>query len=556
MLFRFLFFRFCAIFSVMTHLFQNRRNFQLLATLLVIFGATLRVPGLGRALEYDEVWTLEHYVSAPLSVIFTDLAVPNNHLLHSLLAKLSISVFGAGVITLRLPAFLAGIAVLLLSIPVTLRLTRSRGVSLLVLAMLALNIPTLLYAQSARGYEIQFALLLAFAWGLLSLTDAHGRKSPWPAVFGSAAAAVAAVLTLPTSVLFLIPPLAFLVWKERRNRAAWTAALLPALFCAVWYPLNCAAFRAGQVFGETFAAPGDFFAFAASVLWGLAGWMLIPLLPGCFNRRRLALLPLLGSIILFPLLAALLTRGGGVRVYLPLVYPLSLLAAFGIALLCRRFRRRAGKAAVVLGAGLLLCLNAHQSHETMREPDLAEVFAQAKELPPNILPVYRGNEAVAAEWNNRPAITHDQIERIRYRGRNPRCLLQLGERNGLSGLTEEGQEVLLPLGEPAETIKLERCTGRLYPLTPLRKAPEAGSVVVAILPPQSESRLRINGSALRALWPRRIMLNQPILAPVADASGTKLIARIFAVPAGDLTPADWEKALALRSTEMQFYFCR
>ena len=36
------------------------------------------------------------------------------------------------------------------------------------------------------------ALLLAFAWGLLSLTDAHGRKSPWPAVFGSAAAAVAA----------------------------------------------------------------------------------------------------------------------------------------------------------------------------------------------------------------------------------------------------------------------------------------------------------------------------------------------------------------------------
>ena len=256
------------------------------------------------------------------------------------------------------------------------------------------------------------------------------------------------------------------------------------------------------------------------------------------------------------LLAALLTRGGGVRVYLPLVYPLSLLAAFGIALLCRRFRRRAGKAAVVLGAGLLLCLNAHQSHEAMREPDLAEVFAQAKELPPNILPVYRGNEAVAAEWNNRPAITHDQIERIRYRGRNPRCLLQLGERNGLSGLTEEGQEVLLPLGEPAETVKLERCTGRLYPLTPLRKAPEAGSVVVAILPPQSESRLRINGSALRALWPRRIMLNQPILAPVADASGTKLIARIFAVPAGDLTPADWEKALALRSTEMQFYFCR
>lgn len=546
-----------AIFSTMTHLFQTRRNFSLLAFLLITFGIALRISGLGRALEYDEIWTLSHYVSAPFAVIFTELSVPNNHLLHSLLAKLSLSLFGIGVIQLRLPAFLSGIAVLISSIPVTLRLTRSRGITLLVLAMLALNIPTLFYAQSARGYEIQFALLLAFAWGLLALADTHRKKSPWLPALGAATAAIGAVLTLPTSVLFLIPPLAFLIWKKRHSRAAWAAVLLPGLFCAIWYPLNYAAFHSGrEVFGETFKTPEEFLSFAFSVFWDLAGWTLIPLLPGLFNRRRIKLLPLLGSIILFPLLAALLTRGGGARVYLPLVYPLSLLTAFGIALLCRRCRLKIGKTALLLGFGGLLCMNAHNSYESKREPDLVDVFTMARTLPANILPIYRGNEAVAAEWNNRPAITYDQFARILYQGNAQRFLLQMGKQNGISGLTEKGHEVLLPLGNPSQTVKLERNTGRIYPLSPLRKAPESDSVVIVILPPQSEFRLNINRNALRTLCPRWIMLNLPILVPVADASGIRRIARIFALQGKELTPEIWEKALTLRNAEMQFYFCK
>jgi len=529
----------------------TRRNFRLLAALLVVLGAALRISGIGSALVYDEVWTLERYVSAPVSAIFTDLAIPNNHPLHSLLAKWSMAWFGAGVIQLRLPVLLAGIAALLLAVPLTLRLSRSRGVTLLVLALLALNYPLIGYSQVARGYEIQFVLLLAFAWGVSVLAE----KPRFAVAAGTAAAAVAAVLTLPTSVLYLIPPLLFLVWRQRKSPAAWTAAVIPGLFCLVWYPLNFQAFRSGQqAFGTVLATPGAFLAFPAEVFPMLFGWLLVFVPFGCLNRKRRRLVGLLAIVILFPLAAALLTRAGGARVYLPLVYPLALLAAFGVGFLCRKQRNRSARAAVV-AAALLLAVWGCRSGYAGREADLAEVFAQARKLPVNVLPVYRGNEAFAAEWNNRPDITFDMLARIGYQGKEKLWLLQM-EADGVNGLTEDGNEITLPLGSAKQWIALERNTGRLYELCPLETAPEPGSVVVAILPPQEEYRLLANGTRLRELWPDRIILNRPILAPIADKKGRKLVARMFAVAVGEENTIDWNAVLALRSSEVRLYFCR
>ena len=529
----------------------NRRNFRMLAALLVVLGAALRISGIGSGLVYDEVWTLERYVASPVSTIFSDLAIPNNHPLHSLLAKWSMGCFGTGVIQLRLPVFLAGIATLLLAIPLTLRLSRSRGVTLLVLALLALNPLLIGYSHLARGYEIQFVLLIAFAWGVSVLAE----KPRFSVAAGTAVAAVASVLTLPTSVLYLIPPLLFLVWKQRKSPAAWTAAVIPGLFCLVWYPLNFQAFRGGrQAFGTVLATPGAYYAFLAEIFIVLLGWLL-PFVPfGCLNRKRRRLAGLLAVVILFPLAAALLTRGGGARVYLPLVYPLTLLAAFGVGFLCRKLRSRPARVVVVAAALLLAALDCRNGYAA-READLAEVFAQARKLPGNVLPVYRGNEAFAAEWNNRPDIIFDMLARIGYRGKEKLWLLQM-EADGINGLTEDGGEITLPLGPAPMRIPLERNTGRLYELCPLETVPEPGSVAVAILPLQPEDRLLENGTKLRELWSGRIILNRPILAPVADKEGRKLVARMFAVAVGEGNAIDWNAVLALRSPEVRLYFCR
>lgn len=535
----------------MSALCLNRRNFRLLAALLVVLGAALRISGIGSGLVYDEVWTLERYVASPVSTIFTDLAIPNNHPLHSLLAKWSLEWFGAGVIQLRLPVLLAGIAALLLAIPLTLRLSRSRGVTLFVLALLALNYPLVGYSHLARGYELQFVLLLAFTWGVAVLAE----KPRFSVAIGAAAAAVASVMTLPTSVLYLIVPLLFLVWKQRRSPAAWMAAVIPGLFCLVWYPLHFQAFRSGQqAFGTVLATPGMSLAFLAEVLVALFGWLLVFVPFGCLNRKRRRLAGVLFLAIFIPLAAALLTRAGGARVYLPLVYPLTLLAAFGVGFLCRKLRSRPARVAVVAVA-LLLAVWGCCAGYAGREADLAEVFAEARKLPVNVLPVYRGNEAFAAEWNNRPDITFDMFARIGYQGKEKLWLLQM-EADGVNGLTEDGNEITLPL-EPAKVrISLERNTGRLYELCPLETAPEPGSVVVAILPPQAEYRLRVNGTKLRELWPGRIILNRPILAPVADKKGGKLIARMFAVAVEGGNAIDWNAVLALRGPEVRLYFCK
>ena len=67
--------------------------------------------------EYDEIWTVQHYVSAPVGRIFTDVATPNNHVLNSLGIKFFSSFIPNTVLSMRLPALLAfaGLFILLLT---------------------------------------------------------------------------------------------------------------------------------------------------------------------------------------------------------------------------------------------------------------------------------------------------------------------------------------------------------------------------------------------------------------------------------------------------------
>ena len=71
---------------------------------ILLVAAALRLNGLGAEPWYDEIWT--HLRCTSLS--FGDLAgtydSQNHHIFYSLLAKLSLDVFGDSVAALRLPA--------------------------------------------------------------------------------------------------------------------------------------------------------------------------------------------------------------------------------------------------------------------------------------------------------------------------------------------------------------------------------------------------------------------------------------------------------------------
>ena len=546
---------------------MNRKNFQLLSLLIVVFGVALRITDLGSALEYDEIWTLERYVAAPVSVIFSELAVPNNHPLHSCLIKGVFAFFEPSVPGLRLPALFGGIAALLLCGPLTLLTLRSRRAALLMMAFFAVNPWGTAYSQVARGYSIQLALLMFCAVALLrgglaaSRPEAapRHRRNEWRWYAAATGAGMLSMLTLPTSVLYLAVLYGIMVWNDRRNVPLWVSGGIAGLFSLGWLGLNYAQFRQGQVFGVAIQSVGEFLEFLFSRLTDLVFWPLLLFAAAAllFARHRRLVVALL-LIAFFPLVAALLTLAGGTRVYQPSIPPLLLAAAIGVLELQRlatiRNRVRLLRYAVPLVAMAAAFCGFRFQSAAMAVPDWKLVYEEVRELPTEIILVYPGNDCVTAEWNNRPdGISMDFAARLGSRAPE-RYLLQLNSRNCLSGLTEQGGEIQLPVSG-GEAVTVAGLPATLFRLETLNEIPADSDVVLIVFPPQTPERLRKQASALYRFLPAWMMLNQPLCTELHTEDGAVRRVRLFAVRAGDY-PGVWEDALAMAGDELQFFRLR
>src|SRR6185436_2742479 len=90
------------------------------AAAILVAAVAIRVAYLDVPMRYDEATTYDNFVSKPLWVALANYATPNNHLLNTFLAKVSVGVFGNEPWAVRLPALVAGIAL----VPATLALGR------------------------------------------------------------------------------------------------------------------------------------------------------------------------------------------------------------------------------------------------------------------------------------------------------------------------------------------------------------------------------------------------------------------------------------------------
>ena len=152
-------------------------NFRTVTALCIVSAVVLRFIGLNSSLWMDEVFTLVESVRPGFGEIFAIYSGDNQHTLYSLLAKVSIEIFGEHAWSLRLPAMLFGVA----SIWATAQLARvtfgSRE------ALVAAIICTIAYhhiwfSQNARGYTILlFVALLSTDFLLRGL--ASGRWRYW-----------------------------------------------------------------------------------------------------------------------------------------------------------------------------------------------------------------------------------------------------------------------------------------------------------------------------------------------------------------------------------------
>jgi hypothetical protein len=150
-------------------------------------GVIVRLVFIDQPMRQDEAVTVTEFVQLPLRGTISNYALPNNHIFHSVLVKVSIALFGNDPWAARIPAFIAGV----LLIPATYAVGRifyGSVVGVIAAGLAAASSALTLYSTNARGYTmIVFAMLVAFclaaylqskrslaAWGWIVIIAALG----------------------------------------------------------------------------------------------------------------------------------------------------------------------------------------------------------------------------------------------------------------------------------------------------------------------------------------------------------------------------------------------
>ena len=171
---------------------------------LVAVGALLRLYYLDQPMRYDESITYLHYASQPWETAIGSYTYPNNHVFHTLLVKACVTLFGDDPWALRLPAYVAGVAMM----PLTFWLGRREfgsSAAYLGTALVAGSGALVLYSTNARGYTMICAATLILAGLLLRLRER-------PSVTLWVVAVVVAALGMWTIPVMLLPAGGLAFW--------------------------------------------------------------------------------------------------------------------------------------------------------------------------------------------------------------------------------------------------------------------------------------------------------------------------------------------------------
>jgi mannosyltransferase len=145
---------------------------------LSVVALLLRSWRLNSCLWFDEILTMNQYARLPsLGLVVTTFPDQNQHMLYSILANVSLRLFGESPASLRLPGVVFGVASLWPLYSLTRRLTDARQ-AILVCLLACVSYHHVWFSQNARGYTglLFFALWATDQW-LSALTN--GSRRHW-----------------------------------------------------------------------------------------------------------------------------------------------------------------------------------------------------------------------------------------------------------------------------------------------------------------------------------------------------------------------------------------
>lgn len=194
---------------------------------VVLLALALRTFHLNDGLWYDEIRSLQESVRSPLAHIATVFPGDNQHTFFSILAHLSIGLFGEQPWSLRLPSMLLGTA----TVPLLYLFAREftgRTEALLASLLLTVSYHHVWFSQNARGYATLCFLTVLSSWLLLRGL----RRNRLGDFVGYAIAAALGVYTHATMALLvashaLLCPMR--LGLPRWDGAGWSRWRLPLL---------------------------------------------------------------------------------------------------------------------------------------------------------------------------------------------------------------------------------------------------------------------------------------------------------------------------------------
>jgi len=195
-----------------------------IAVVLVItlFGLALRLTNLDADLWLDEIATVATYAARPLAEVYGSYLSPGNHLLNSLLLKLSVFTFGESEWSVRLPAALLGVA----TIPAlywVARMAMTETAAAGAAMILSVSYHHIFFSQNARGYS-GFLLFTLLSTGFLASALRRDRAWKWAAYAFCATLGFAALMITAFVVIAHAIVAAFALGSLRR-RGVWVGAL-------------------------------------------------------------------------------------------------------------------------------------------------------------------------------------------------------------------------------------------------------------------------------------------------------------------------------------------
>ena len=181
--------------------------------LVLLVGVLLRVGLLDTPMGFDESDTFDYFASRNYFSLLTDYTAPNNHILHTALVRSSYLLFGDAPWALRLPALMAGLAVLPLTYVLSCWVLGPQA-ALIATALAATHPGLIRYATNSRGYSF---IVMATVVVYLAAKAMSKRRSiaAW-LVF--VASGIAGMFAIPVMAYSLASASVWAFWEAVRER--------------------------------------------------------------------------------------------------------------------------------------------------------------------------------------------------------------------------------------------------------------------------------------------------------------------------------------------------